>query len=102
MVTVRGGETQLYTWRGDAWDFLAEPTSGVCREQLEELGVPDKFRRVFQPCDVTTSPTTTSPTTDESTTSQSPDPTTTEPSTTTSGEDEPETTTENGAAGAGE
>lgn len=62
LVTRRGGEIELYTWRGDSWSFLAAPASDVCREQLEQLGVPDRFRRVFQPCGVTTSPSSSSPT----------------------------------------
>ena len=75
LVTRNGGESELYTWREDHWEFLAAPASDVCREQLEQLGVPDQFRRVFQPCGVTTSRTTssstTSPTTSSSTKSSS-------------------------------
>ena len=51
LVSGEDGETGLYTWRDDSWAFLADPGSDVCREQLEELGVPDRFRRVFQPCE---------------------------------------------------
>ena len=94
LVTRAGGDIELYTWRDDSWTFLAAPTSDVCREQLEELGVPDRFRRVFQPCGVTTSPTTTSPTTSRTTSPTSP---TTSPTTGTS--ESPtteETTTGNG------
>lgn len=81
LVTLPGGETELYTWRDDRWVFLAAPASGVCREQLQQLGVPDRFRRVFQPCGVTTSPTTSSSTSSSETTpkSSSTSSTTTEP-----------------------
>ncbi|GAA3510389.1 hypothetical protein [Dietzia aurantiaca] len=67
LVTRDGGESELYTWREDHWEFLAAPASDVCREQLEQLGVPDQFRRVFQPCGVTTSRTTSSSTTSPTT-----------------------------------
>ena len=70
LVTRESGELELFSWRDDSWQFLAEPASEVCREQLQQLGVPDRFRRVFQPCDVTTSSTTssTSPTSTSRTT----------------------------------
>ena len=92
LVTRDGGEIELFTWREDSWTFLAAPTSDVCREQLEGLGVPDRFRRVFQPCEVPTSTTTAS-------TSTSP---TTSPTTDTSDENTSteETPTENGVNGA--
>lgn len=97
LVTRGGGETGLYAWRDDGWTFLAAPTSDVCREQLEELGVPDRFRRVFQPCNVPTSPTTTSPTTSPTTsTSTSTTTETSEETTTTEG-----TTTNEPGNGAG-
>ena len=94
LITRAGGDIELYTWRDDSWTFLAAPTSDVCREQLEELGVPDRFRRVFQPCGVTTSPTTTSPTspTTRPTTGTSETTTTTEETTTGNG-------TQDGAGG---
>ena len=72
LVSREGGELELLSWRDDTGVFLAEPTSDVCREQLEQLGVPDRFRRVFQPCG---RPTTSSSTSTSSPTSA--DPTTT-------------------------
>lgn len=100
LVTRDGGESELYTWREDHWEFLAAPASDVCREQLEQLGVPDQFRRVFQPCGVTTSRTTssstTSPTTSSPTKSSSTSSTT---RTTTSGTSKSTTSrSQNGAA----
>lgn len=59
LVSGEDGDLELLSWRDDTWEFLAEPSSEVCREQLEQLGVPDRFRRVFQPCEAPTpSPTT--------------------------------------------
>ena len=73
LVSGEDGDLELFSWREDTWEFLAEPTSEVCREQLEQLGVPDRFRRVFQPCEAPTpSPTTPSPTTPASPTSPTP------------------------------
>ena len=74
LVTRDDGEIELLSWRDDDWEFLAEPTSDVCREQLEQLGVPDRFRRVFQPCEAPTSTTTsqTSPTTTTGATTSTP------------------------------
>ncbi|AWH96595.1 hypothetical protein [Dietzia psychralcaliphila] len=74
LVSGEDGDLELLSWREDTWEFLAEPSSEVCREQLEQLGVPDQFRRVFQPCEAPTpSPTTPSPTT-PATTPASPTP----------------------------
>lgn len=57
LIDVKGGDLELYTWRDDKWSFLAEPSSDVCREQLQQIGVPNSFRRVFQPCAAATSTT---------------------------------------------
>lgn len=76
LVSIDEGDLALFTWRNDEWSFLAEPSSDVCREQLEEIGVPNNFRRVFQPCaapttSATSKSSTSKPTSTKSTTTKS-------------------------------
>lgn len=94
---VGDGALELYTWRDEAWTFLAAPDSDVCREQLEELGVPSQFRRVFTPCDRPTSSTSSS---SSSSTSSSPTTTASSAPTTTSSSPPTSTDRTSGTSGA--
>ena len=91
LVTGESGETGLYTWRDEAWAFLAEPNSDVCREQLQQLGVPDRFRQVFQSCEATSSSTTSSSANTTTTTSSETATSSTDTATTSSGDQTTET-----------
>ena len=51
LLEVGPGRSGLYRWESDHWEFVSDPYSGVCRDQLEEVGVPERFRRDFPPCE---------------------------------------------------